>query len=259
MTAKTKYSHASQNLIRFFCTIGIIVEVLCILRLFLRSDFTLGFYDIKNVTDFLISDLFLEMIDSASFIIFVILLFVPEQIELFAIIAWIYSFKIIALETVVENPVGLLLFILGISTLLFKGCYRKHTHLKCTLTVVLYMGLVCCSFRFGILCFINSMVITLGYGLAFLATVFFTVNYLRIIYVKINTRVWDLSQYKELTNRDKEWLRQILDERRYDEIAKDSGITVGTLKNRMHQIFNIIGIEDRISLLATYGGYEVKF
>ena len=46
---------------------------------------------------------------------------------------------------------------------------------------------------------------------------------------------------------------------KYEEIAGDSGITVGTLKNRMHQIFNIVGIEDRIQLLATYGGYEVKF
>ena len=259
MKEKTKYSRSSLNLIRFFCILGIVVEVLCITRLFLRSDFTLGFFDIKTLNDFLISDLFLEIIDSASFIIFVVLLFIPEQFELFAIVAWIYSFKIIALETVVENPVGLLLYLLGISTLLFKGCYKKHPHTKSILTVVFYMALVCCSLRFGILCFINSMVITLGYGLAFLATVFFTVNYLRIIYVRKNTRVWDLSQYPELTNRDKEWLKQILDERRYDEIAKDSGITVGTLKNRMHQIFNIIGIEDRISLLATYGGYEVKF
>jgi DNA-binding CsgD family transcriptional regulator len=74
-----------------------------------------------------------------------------------------------------------------------------------------------------------------------------------------HARVWDLSQYPELTKRDKEWLKQILEEKRYEEIAADSGITVGTLKNRMHQIFNIVGIDDRISLLATYSGYEVKF
>ena len=71
--------------------------------------------------------------------------------------------------------------------------------------------------------------------------------------------MWDLSQYPGLTTRDKEWLRDILKEKRYEEIATASGVTVGTLKNRMHQIFNIVGVEDRISLLATYGGYEVKF
>ena len=121
------------------------------------------------------------------------------------------------------------------------------------------MLLLCFSLRFGVLCFINSLVVTLGYGLALMATIFFVVNFLKIIYVKRTARVWDLSQYPELTERDKEWLRDILDEKRYEEIANESGITVGTLKNRMHQIFNIVGVEDRISLLATYGGYEVKF
>ena len=79
------------------------------------------------------------------------------------------------------------------------------------------------------------------------------------MHVKKTARVWDLSQYSGLTSRDKEWLKQILEEKRYEEIAKDSDVTVGTLKNRMHQIFSIVGITDRISLLATYGGYEVKF
>ena len=36
-----------------------------------------------------------------------------------------------------------------------------------------------------------------------------------------HARVWDLSQYPELTERDKEWLKQILEERRYEEIAAD--------------------------------------
>ena len=103
------------------------------------------------------------------------------------------------------------------------------------------------------------MIVSLGYGLVFLVTLFFTANFLKIVHAKKTARIWDLSQFPELTQRDKEWLKQIIEEKRYEEIAKDSGVTVGTLKNRMHQIFNIVGIEDRISLLGTYGGYEVKF
>ena len=254
-----KYSKSSLNLIRFFCIIGVIVEFLCILRLFIRSDFNLGFPGIDSATDFLFSDLFLTLMDCSSFIIFIILLFVPAKVELFSIVLFIYSFKIIAVDTVAENPIGLLLYLLGISCLLYKGFYKKNTHIKAPLAVIFYMLLLCFSLRFGVLCFINSLVVTLGYGLALMATIFFVVNFLKIIYVKRTARVWDLSQYPELTERDKEWLRDILDEKRYEEIANESGITVGTLKNRMHQIFNIVGVEDRISLLATYGGYEVKF
>ena len=54
MEQKT-YTRAQKNLIRFFCIIGIVVEILCILRLFLRTDFNLGIPDIQTVTDFLLS------------------------------------------------------------------------------------------------------------------------------------------------------------------------------------------------------------
>ena len=193
-----------------------------------------------------------------SFLVFIILLFIPEKFELLTIVSFIYSFKIIAVETVADNPLGLLLYLLGNACLLYKGCFKKHTTFKVISSIALYVILVSLSLRFGVLYFINSFVITLGYGLAFLATIFFVVNFLKIVHVTRTARVWDLSQYPDLTKRDKEWIKQIMDEKRYDEIARDSGITVGTLKNRMHQIFAIIGIEDRISMLATYGGYEIK-
>lgn len=253
------YSKSQKNLIRFFCLLGIAVEILCIIRLFLRSNYTLGIPEIKKIYDFFISDLFLFIIDAASFIIFIILVFIPEAFSLFAHIAFLYSLKIIAVETVAENPIGLLLYLLGIACLLYRGLYKTKRTFKVVLSIVLYFILLCFSLRFGLLCFINSLVITLGYGLTFLATVFFTVNFLKIIHVKKTARIWDLSKYPDLTTRDKEWLKEILEEKKYEEIARDSGVTVGTLKNRMHQIFTIVGIPDRISLLATYGGYEVVF
>ena len=256
---KKDFSRSQINLIRFFCVIGIIVEVLCILRLFIRSDFTLGVPAINSISDFCNSDLFLEIIDSASLIVFIVLLFFPKKFVLFSLVAFIYSFKIIAVETVVENPLGIILYNLGVSCLLFKGFYQKNNHIKTYATLLLYLALISLSLRFGLLCFINSIVYTLGYGLAFLVSIFFVVNFLKIVYDNKTARILDLSQYPELTLRDKEWLRDILDEKKYEEIANDSGITVGTLKNRMHQIFLVIGVEDRIQLLANYGGYEVKF
>lgn len=256
---KKIYTRSQKYLIRFFCYIGIIVEILCVIRLFLRTNYTLGIPDIFTIGEFFNSDLFLAIIDSISFIIFIILLFIPEKFELLSNVAFIYSFKIIAVETVNENPLGLLLYLLGDACLLYQGFYKKHTKAKIIASIGLYVFLSLFSLRFGLLCFINSWVVTLGYGLTFLAAIFFVVNFLKIIHVKKNSRIWDLSQYDELTNRDKEWLRDILMEKKYDEIARDYGLSVGTLKNRMHQIYLIIGITDRISLLATYGGYEVVF
>ena len=256
---KKDFSRTQKYLIRFFCIIGILVELLFILRLFIRSNFNLGVPNIDSFTDFCNSDLCLELIDSSSLIVFIFLLFKPKQFVLFSLVAFIYSFKIIAIETVVANPLGIILYTLGVSCLLYRGFYQKNNHIKTYATLLLSIALLSLSLRFGLLCFINSIVYTLGYGLAFLVSIFFVVNFLKIVYENKTARVLDLSQYPELTLRDKEWLRDILDEKKYEEIANDSGITVGTLKNRMHQIFLVIGVEDRIQLLANYGGYEVKF
>ena len=102
---KKEYSRSQKNLIRFFCVLGIVVEVLCILRLFIRSDFNLGVPNINNITDFSKSDLFIGLIDFISLVVFVVLLFIPEKFVLFSLVAFFYSFKIISVETVVENPV----------------------------------------------------------------------------------------------------------------------------------------------------------
>ena len=256
---KITYSKSARNLIRFFCINGIVVEFLCILRLFLRSDFTLGIPEITNLKTFLYSDLNLAIVDFISFIFFWHVLFTPQRIDFFAMIAFIYSFKIILVDTIAENPLGQLLYFLGISCLLFVGFYKNHRIPKIVFSILLNHILILFTLRLGFLAYLNSLIISLGYGLVLLITVFFVTNFLRSIHAKKTARIWDLSKFPELTQRDKEWLKQILDERKYDEIANDSGITVGTLKNRMHQIYNVVGIEDRISLLATYGGYEVKF
>lgn len=256
---KRVYSKSALSLIRFFCIIGMAAELLCVFRILLRTNFTLNISEVYDLVSFSYSDFYTALVDFFCFIVLFILIFFPSKFELFAIIAFIYSIKIITVDTLPENPLGVLLYILGNACLLFMDFYKKHKVIKITIVLAVYFAIVLHSLRFGIQAFIDSLIITFGYSVVMLSTIFFVVNFLKIIYVKRTARVWDLSQYQELTTRDKEWLKQILEERRYDEIARDSDVTVGTLKNRMHQVYNIVGIQDRISLLATYGGYEIKF
>ena len=253
------FSKSSKNLIRFFCIDGIVVELLGILRLFLRTGFTLQVQEITNLQTFLVSDLNMAIVDLISLVFFIIVLFVPKHFVLFSIISFLYSFKILLVDTVVKYPIGQLLYLMGTSCLVFLGVFRYHRNPKVIATVLINYILIGSNIRFGLDVLINSLIYAIGYTLVFFVTLFFAANFFRFLYVTKHTKVWDLSQYPELTNRDKEWLKQILEERRYEEIAADSGVTVGTLKNRLHQVFNIVGIDDRISLLATYSGYEIKF
>ena len=80
------YSKSSQKLIRFFCINGVIVELLCILRLFLRTGFTLEIPEIQNIFDFFNSDFNVAIVDFVSLVFFVIVFIVPKQIGFFAII-----------------------------------------------------------------------------------------------------------------------------------------------------------------------------
>jgi len=253
------YSKSAKQLIRFFCINGIIVELLCILRLFLRTGFTLEIPEIQNIFDFFNSDLNVAIVDFISLVLFVIVLIVPKRIVLFAIISFLYSFKIILIDTLAVNPLGQLLYLMGVSCLLYLGFFKYHRIFKIVFSVVFNMLLIAHSAVHGVEVLVQSYIVSFGYGLVLLVTLFFCTNFLKLIHVKRTARIWDLSQYPNLTQRDKEWLKDILDEKRYEEIATASGVTVGTLKNRMHQIYSIVGIEDRIQLIGTYSGYEVKF
>ena len=253
------YSKSARNLIRFLCVNGIVVELLCIVRLFLRTGFTLQIPDINNFMGFLESDFLIAIVDFVSLGFFIFLLFAPQHISIFALISFLYSFKIIIVDTLAANPLGQLLYFIGISCLLFLGYYKNYRIQKIAFSILFNMLLISFSARKGAMVCINSFIISFGYSLAILVIVFFTTNFLRLVHARKTARIWDLSKYPELTQRDKEWLKQILDEKRYEEIAAESGVTVGTLKNRMHQIFNVVGIDDRISLLSTYSGYEVRF
>ena len=253
------YSKSAKALVRFFCINGFLVEFLCILRLFLRTGFNLEIPEINSIMTFLNSDLNIAIVDGISLLFFIIVFILPEQIGLFAIISFLYSFKIIMVDTLAVNPMGQLLYLMGISCLLYLGFYKTQRIFKIVFSVVFNFILIGHSACYGADVLIHSLIISLGYGLVFLVTMFFTTNFLRLVHAQRTARIWDLSKFPELTQRDKEWLRDILDEKRYEEIAAASGVTVGTLKNRMHQIFNIVGMEDRIQLIATYSGYEVKF
>ncbi len=254
-----KFSKASKNLIRLFCIDGIAVEILWLIHFFMSNGFFLELSKVTDIHSFFTSDLNTAVINLISLIFFIILLFIPQHIVIFAIISFLYSFKIILFDTVAQYPIGQLLYLMGISCLVFLGLFRNHRLLKIISSFLINYLAIGYSIRYGVDVLINSIVSAIGYSLVFLVTLFFAASFFRFLYTTKHARVWDLSQYPELTARDKEWLKQILEEKRYEEIAADSGITVGTLKNRMHQIFNIVGVEDRISLLATYSGYEVKF
>ena len=133
---KITFSNPAKALVRFFCINGFLVEILCILRLFLRTGFNLEIPEINNIMTFLNSDLNIAIVDGISLFFFIIVFILPEQIGLFAIISFLYSFKIIMVDTLAVNPMGQLLYLMGISCLLYLGFYKTHRIFKIVFSVV---------------------------------------------------------------------------------------------------------------------------
>ena len=91
---------------------------------------------------------------------FIVLVFIPRKYELFALISFVYSIKIITVDTIPEKPIGFILYLAGTSCLLHKNFYKNHTLIKIIITIATYFTLLLHSLRFGIQVYIDSLIIT---------------------------------------------------------------------------------------------------
>jgi len=68
----------------------------------------------------------------------------------------------------------------------------------------------------------------------------------------------DLSEYPDLTERDKEWIELALSQEKYDSIARRYNLSPNYAKKRKRVIFKILEVPDRLSVISEYSGYIVK-
>ncbi|AEF85153.1 hypothetical protein TREPR_0991 [Treponema primitia ZAS-2] len=61
----------------------------------------------------------------------------------------------------------------------------------------------------------------------------------------------------QFTHRDVELLNRVLKGEKYESIATEFGIALSTLKNRLHLLFALIGVQDRTSFLSSYARHTL--
>jgi DNA-binding NarL/FixJ family response regulator len=71
-----------------------------------------------------------------------------------------------------------------------------------------------------------------------------------------NNKVLKISQFTEITERDKVYLKSIFKGVKFETIAKENNISLGSLKNRMTEIYRIINVADKTELLIKYTDCE---
>lgn len=251
MEHNTLYSEKFLKLIRVISCVSIIIYlVLNILKIraLIKNTFEIDalFFYMTIAIDFLVC------------IICIVLVFLPTKIKLISLIAFMYSGLILVFD--IENPMGVFMFFLGIASLVARGFYSKRAKLKILLAFIFFFGLLLSELRFGFALFFKYLIEKIGYSVVTFVILFFLWSYLKNIYdSKSSDKILNLYEYKGLKKRDAKWLCLVQKNEKYDNIARECGMSSGFVKNRLKIVYSILEVGDRTGFLNRFGDFDIVY
>ena len=72
-------------------------------------------------------------------------------------------------------------------------------------------------------------------------------------------KVLNVADYPETTKRDAQWLQLIQQGVKYEAIAIDFELTLGTVQNRLNKLYHILETGDRIGFLSIYSNAKIIY
>jgi len=187
-----------------------------------------------------------------AFLFFLILF--PYKLESISIFAFLYTG--VMLYTDPLNILSIMTFFLGFLSLYFRGLLRKHKIAKGLALGLTFIFVLFSNLRYGRIFFLEDFTSKLSCTVICILIFIFIVMEGKMH--RSENPVLDLSQYPELTERDKEWIELALSQEKYDTIARHYSLSPNYVKNRMRVIFKILDVPDRLGLLAAYSGWTIK-
>lgn len=245
----TKYALQCFRIISAICfTILLVTEISNLLHneIFLFPN--IQSYDLKKIAN--------NLLNIISCFFFFISIFEPHKFGHLSVVAFSYAFFIIPFEP--SNSMGILMFFLGIAILFARGLMHKYTKVKLIILSLILLSLHLTYVRFGFYHFFLYLLDSIGAILVVSIIIFFFRGYY------INTLVYEdkklnIASYSKLTERDCRILKKIQNGKKYSAIAKEENITEGSLKNRLHFVFNTLETGDKQGFLSYYDDYELFF
>ena len=71
--------------------------------------------------------------------------------------------------------------------------------------------------------------------------------------------IFDLTEYKDLTEQDKKIIKLLNDGEKYDWIAGNLKIATPTLKKKVRRIFDILDVSDLVNFHVIIGGRQIIY
>ena len=157
-----------------------------------------------------------------------------------------------------SNPAFPVIFIELAALLLWvRGYFRCHKALKISSLLLLYLLPFFSGLRFGKEIFFNRIYDTIQIIPLTFCIIFILFEYLKAQGSK--DKVLNLAEYPETTDRDAKWLTLVQQGVKYEAIAIDYELTLGTVQNRLNKIYHLLETGDRIGFLSIYSNAEIVY
>ncbi len=192
-----------------------------------------------------------------SILILFFVLLKPERLALFVPPLILYS-----LSNAIgnANPAFPIIFLeLAIVLLWVRGFFNCHKAIKIISLCLFYLITVLLYLRSGWTYFAGQLLDILQILLISLCIIFIIYEYMKTQAQNVKDKTLNIAAYPETTERDAKWLSLVQQGVKYEAIAIDYELTLGTVQNRLNKIYHILETGDRIGFLSIYSNAKIIY
>ena len=199
-----------------------------------------------------------------SVVVLFFVVFNPQRLGLFVLPLLFYS---VVNAITLSNPVFPIIFIELAAVLLWiRGFFNTKRKLKITALVLVYLiplnSVIAYDFFTQKGIFKNVGLVNYILDIVQIILITFCIIFILIEYLKIQTpqdKVLNIAEFGETTERDAKWLELVQKGIKYEAIAIDYELTLGTVQNRLNKIYHILETGDRIGFLSIYSNAKIIY
>lgn len=191
--------------------------------------------------------------------VFIFLIFSPQKFILIGLTALYFCIDNLLSNTQLPY-MGIPMFTLCIATFAIRGFFLKNKKLKISIFAAFYIiSLILPVFYDDN--FIEHLITKIAISFVMIIAIFFLIEYARqrgsIQATKDKTL--NIAYFKGLERSDMYLLEQVLDNKKYKEIAQNIHGSEGALRNKLSKIYKILEVGDRVGFLTIYSGYKLIY
>ena len=202
-----------------------------------------------------IEDIAFTIINLITIFCFGILIIKPNKLSFCALISIVFALPNLLLKSG-NIGIGFFMFVLFIMSLYAQDFFKKWKRTKICCIILSFVLIMLINLIYGFEVFEEKLFDVVGYSLIVLVIILiFTKYQLESKHSIMGRKILDLRKYisdGSLNDRDVMWLKMILNRDKYSAIANQTSVAEGTMRNRIREVFKIIGVTDKKQFLTIY-------